>query len=242
MSQIRDTFDPSKNINRRIEKVISYAAADDQRLKAEVSEYVVTESIQASFETLLDRMNQAMEDGGNNDIGVWVSGFYGSGKSSFTKYLGFGLDPGREIEGHRFLDVFLQQFNSPQVKALFQSAINKFPAVVIHVDLGADQIAGATLKEISTVLYLKSLAYVGYSSADMKVALLEMELDGRGKYDEFKEAVKQKGHDWNEIQNNPLAGNAIAAQLAPELLPDLYPTEVAFQAQSMAHAKCLKQK
>ena len=82
---IRALFDPSKGPNRRIEKVIAYAAKQEEQLKAEISEYVVTDSIEEQFRKLLDRMQLAMESGSENEIGVWVSGFYGSGKSSFTK-------------------------------------------------------------------------------------------------------------------------------------------------------------
>ena len=100
---IRSLFDPSKDIYRTIEKVISYGASTDDRLKAEISEYVVTESIEEQFRKLLDRMQLAMDsagaNGGPSEIGVWVSGFYGSGKSSFTKYLGLAFDEQRTIDG-----------------------------------------------------------------------------------------------------------------------------------------------
>jgi hypothetical protein len=96
---IRSLFDPSKDIYRTIEKVITYGASQEGRLKAEISEYVVTESIEEQFRKLLDRMQLAMESGGENEIGVWVSGFYGSGKSSFTKYLGLAFDDQRTIDG-----------------------------------------------------------------------------------------------------------------------------------------------
>ena len=92
---IRSLFDPSKDIYRTIEKVITYGASQEGRLKAEISEYVVTESIEEQFRKLLDRMQLAMESGGENEVGVWVSGFYGSGKSSFTKYLGLAFDDHR---------------------------------------------------------------------------------------------------------------------------------------------------
>ena len=59
---IRDLFDPSKDIYRTIEKVITYGAAQEQRLKAEISEYVVTDSIDEQSEKLLEQ--DAGGDGG----------------------------------------------------------------------------------------------------------------------------------------------------------------------------------
>jgi hypothetical protein len=84
MTQIRTLFDPDKGIHRSIEKVISYQASRQERLKAEIREYIVTESIERQLERLLENMQAAMEAGGEHEVGVWVSGFYGSGKSSFT--------------------------------------------------------------------------------------------------------------------------------------------------------------
>ena len=72
--------------------MISYQASQEQRLKAEIREYIVTESIEQQLERLLEKMQAAMEAGGGHEVGVWVSGFYGSGKSSFTKYLGLAFD------------------------------------------------------------------------------------------------------------------------------------------------------
>ncbi len=103
---IRNLFDLSKGkgLDRRIEKVITYATAQDEFLKAEISEYVVTDGIEEQFRKLLDRMQLAMESGSENEIGVWVSGFYGSGKSSFTKYLGFAFDERKQIDGQQAID------------------------------------------------------------------------------------------------------------------------------------------
>lgn len=89
---IKSLFDSSKDIYRTIEKVITYGVSQEQRLKAEISEYIVTESIEEQMEKLLTKMQLAMEAGGENEVGVWVSGFYGSGKSSFTKYLGLAMN------------------------------------------------------------------------------------------------------------------------------------------------------
>lgn len=100
---IRSLFDPSKDISRTIEKVIAYGVSQENRLKAEISEYVVTEHIEKQFYDLLSKMQLAMESGGENEVGVWVSGFYGSGKSSFTKYLGLAFDDRSVIDGTPFL-------------------------------------------------------------------------------------------------------------------------------------------
>ncbi|MCP4371765.1 MAG: hypothetical protein GY797_27150, partial [Deltaproteobacteria bacterium] len=100
----------TRDIHRTIEKVITYDASQEHRLRAEISEYVVTDSIEEQFETLISRMQTAMEDGGENDVGVWVSGFYGSGKSSFTKYLGLAFDDQVQIDGTPFIQHLKDRF------------------------------------------------------------------------------------------------------------------------------------
>ena len=104
MEIIKNLFDSSKDIYRTIEKVINYNVHQENRLKAEISEYVVTENIEDKLEKLLLKMQEAMEAGGENEVGVWVSGFYGSGKSSFTKYLGMAFDDHIQIEGIPFMN------------------------------------------------------------------------------------------------------------------------------------------
>ena len=67
--KIRDLFDPAKNIYRTIEKVITYGASQETRLKAEISEYIATDSIEAQLENLLSKMQLALDSGGENDAG-----------------------------------------------------------------------------------------------------------------------------------------------------------------------------
>ena len=73
--EIKQLFDSNKDIYRTIEKVITYSASQEQRLKAEISEYVVTESIEEQFEKLLEKMQAAMEAGGENEVGRLGVGF-----------------------------------------------------------------------------------------------------------------------------------------------------------------------
>ena len=92
MKTIRDLFDPQKGLDRQINKVISFKENDEAKLKSEVSEYIVTDSINRQLEELLMKMDRAIDSGGGHEIGVWISGFYGSGKSSFAKYLSLAFD------------------------------------------------------------------------------------------------------------------------------------------------------
>jgi hypothetical protein len=131
MTQIRTLFDADKGINRSIEKVISYQASQQDRLKAEIREYIVTESIERQLERLLENMQAAMEAGGEHEVGVWVSGFYGSGKSSFTKYLGLALDQRVLVDGQPFLRRLQDRLSKPTTKALLSTVAARFPAAVV---------------------------------------------------------------------------------------------------------------
>ena len=230
--QIKKLFDSSRDIYRTIEKVITYSASQEVRLKAEITEYIVTDSIEEQFEELLSKMQTAMDIGGQNEVGVWVSGFYGSGKSSFTKYLGLALDESIQIDGVRFLKYLQDRMNKPQTKALLATVAGKFPAAVVLLDLASDMVAGATMEEVSTVLYYKVLQWAGYSR-NLKVAAFERHLQKDGRYDEFTERInKEAGLAWKDVQNDPLAIDSLIPQIAHEMYPALFKTSSSFNTEA----------
>ena len=149
MTIIKDIFEQSRDINRTIEKVITYGASQEHRLKSEISEYVVTESIEQQFNDLLLKMQTAMESGGENEVGVWVSGFYGSGKSSFTKYLGLAFDESITIDGVPFINHLKDRFHKQTTKSLLTTVAKRFPASVVLLDLASEMLAGATMADVS---------------------------------------------------------------------------------------------
>ena len=230
---IKTLFDPSRDINREIEKVITYGADQDSRLKAEILEYQVTASIEEQFRKLLDRMQRAMDAGGEHEVGVWVSGFYGSGKSSFTKYLGFALDPSKQIDGVPFLKHLQDRLHNADTRALLGTVAQRYPAAVIMLDLASEQLAGATMKEVSTVLYFKVLQWAGFSR-NLKVAALERRMQKEGRFDEFLEKVQAvlPGVAWADLQNDPLAVDALVAGIAHQMYPSFFPTETSFNTAS----------
>jgi hypothetical protein len=226
---IRALFDPSKDISRTIEKVISYGASQESRLKSEISEYVVTDSIEEQFLKLLDRMQLAMETGGENEIGVWVSGFYGSGKSSFTKYLGLAFDDQRTIDGTPFISFLQNRLNKAPTKALLTTVVRRFPAAVVMLDLASEMLAGATMEDVSTVLYFKVLQWAGYSR-NLKVAAFERMVEKDGRRDELEKRIAEAlpGAVWARVQNNPLAIDGLIPKIAHEMYSALFPEAKSF--------------
>lgn len=71
-----------KNIDEKIDGVVK--ASDDSKIADEVREYVLTNEIQTNLEQFLDTYNDPTADYTN---GVWISGFFGSGKSHLLKIL-----------------------------------------------------------------------------------------------------------------------------------------------------------
>jgi len=230
---IKQLFDPSKNINRSIEKVITYGVSQETRLKSEISEYVVTDSIDQQFENLLLKMEAAMDIGGENEVGVWVSGFYGSGKSSFTKYLGLAFDDRIKIDGVPFIQHLQDRLKRKGTKSLLSNVAKRFPAAVLMLDLASEQVAGATMEEVSTVLFYKVLQWAGYSR-NLKVAALERRLKKEGRYNEFLDAFKvsTSGEDWNNYRNDELVVDSLIPEIAHKLYPTLFKTPTSFTTES----------
>lgn len=228
MSTIRSLFSARRPIDRPIEKVIDYYATDESRLAAEVEEYEVTDNIERCFRKFLDIYGDGVRGGKVAEIGIWISGFYGSGKSSFTKYLGFALDPERKVAGRLFLDLLCERLKSADVQASLRTLAKQQPTTVILLDLGAEQLVENASAPVSTVLYWKVLQWAGYSK-EKKLAYLEFTLDAKGLTEKFRELYRKKfSEEWETIHNDPLIGVARAAQIVPQVLPTDFPTSDSF--------------
>ena len=228
MPLIRELFSTRRRIDRRIEKVIDYAALAEERLSAEVEEYEATDNVENCFRKFLENYQLGVESGQVAEIGLWVSGFYGSGKSSFTKYLGLALEPEFRVGGQPFLELLAERFRSTDLQALLRTVSKRAPTAVVFLDLGAEQLAENAAAPVSSVLYWKVLQWTGYSK-DKKLAQLELTLHKRGKLDEFRRLYREKwGEEWESIHNDPLVGNARAAQIVSQVLPAEFPTPESF--------------
>ena len=107
--QIKNMF--AKQIDRDIKGVIKVGQGDDANVQQELSEYVVTRELQKHFADFFANYKTGIV--GNTDkMGVWISGFFGSGKSHFLKILSYLLD-NREVDGKRAIDYFVEDKKSP---------------------------------------------------------------------------------------------------------------------------------
>lgn len=233
MTTIRELFSAERPIDRPIEKVIDYTAEEPERLDREIDEYWVTERLEDSFRRFIEVYEAGVRRGDVTEVGVWVSGFYGSGKSSFTKYLGLALDPERKIGEVTFLERLAARFRASDLKQLYRATATKFPATVVMLDLARDQLVESAAVPIAQVLYAKILQKVGYSKVP-KLADVEVRLDQDGRLDDFRAAYRErfpgKG-EWEEVHDDPLIGPARASQIVPGFLPDDFETPESFRRQ-----------
>ena len=92
------------DINRKINGVIKVNQDDQDVIEQEVREYVITRELKKHFMALFNYYCEMFDDP-NADIGVWISGFFGSGKSHFLKILSYLLE-NRSVDGKHAIDYF----------------------------------------------------------------------------------------------------------------------------------------
>lgn len=242
MPKIKEIFGSDKDIYRSIEKVVTFGNASEINLKNEISEYVVTEKLKDSFDKILDALYRGM-DGGSNEIGIWVSGFYGSGKSSFAKYLGYGLQKDFKVDGQLYLDRLSNRINSLPTSQLFKNVVNQYDPAVILLDCATEQIKGGTLPPILELLIAKVNQIAGYST-DSQLANLEQMLQKDGKLEAFVSRIKSEhDKDWDEIKvNDLLRAKAIASNLAAQLYPEIWQDSKSFKITRVDDMRTDKQK
>jgi hypothetical protein len=228
--KIRELFDQTRPIDRQITSVINYGGDSEDQLDYEIREYEVTPNLARHYERLMANLDQGFKGGGGHEVGVWVSGFYGSGKSSFTKYLGFALDPSRQIKGEPFLKRLQNQFPGLPLRQQLATLAKIFPATVIMLDLASVASAQAVNEGISRLLYDKVMDWAGYSK-DEKLRLLQFLLEKDGKLQEFEARFAQiaKGRTWDSLKNDLLLGPAFAGKIAAEFYPQVWSDAKSFQ-------------
>ena len=111
--QIKDMF--AKKIDREIQGVIIVGQGEETNVSQELEEYVVTKELQKHFADFFAAYKKGI-NGSTPKMGVWISGFFGSGKSHFLKILSYLLD-NKKVGDKHALDYFIddKKISDPKV-------------------------------------------------------------------------------------------------------------------------------
>jgi hypothetical protein len=224
----------TRDLTRKIEEIIQVDQADGQSVYAEITEYVATDSIREQYHDLLKAVADAPSDP-NESVGVWVSGFFGSGKSSFAKNLGYALE-NRTVIGHSFADLFKKQLLDPgkkdtRIGDLLDLINAKTPTEAILFEVAKEADTRKVTQRIAELMYTVLLRELGYAE-DFDIAELEIELEAEGKLPEFIATCKMLlNKDWETVRAGAQKLSRASAILH-ELDPKLYPS-----ADSWAHSQ-----
>src|SRR5713101_1270889 len=219
----------TRDLSRKIEEIIQVDQADEQSVYAEITEYVATDSIRSQYADLLRAIAEASADP-NEGVGVWVSGFFGSGKSSFAKNLGYALQ-NRKVLGHPFADLFKQQLEDKRVANLLDSITTRFPTEVILFEVAKERDTRKVTERIAELMYTVLLRELDYAE-DFDIAELEIELEAEGKLDEFIAICQQLYPQGWSITRKGAQKLSRASAVLHNLDPITYPS-----ADSWSHAQ-----
>ena len=183
-----------KDINRDINGVVKVFQDDERSLKQELDEYIITKELHRHFTTFLDNYSKAI-DHPTDMVGVWISGFFGSGKSHFLKILSYLLS-NKQIGGERAVDKFKDKFDDPIMYATLVRCANlPTESILFNIDVEGPINKGKTavLRVFAKMFY----NHLGYFGSDLKVAKLERYIDSLGKTQEFRRAFEAvDGRPW----------------------------------------------
>lgn len=217
--KIKEIFE--KRIDRNIEEVIKVTQDDINVVKQEISEYVVTESISNHFEDILKGFADAPTNP-TEGIAVWVSGFFGSGKSSFAKILGYIIE-GKNLGDTDARQLFIKQANSNKITDLLEYIKIKIPTKAIIFDVSQDVGVKNTSEKITGIMYKSLLRKLNYST-NFDLAKLEQDLEEEGKlYDFVEKYEKEFNKKWDKNKKRAYALNE-ASRILHLIEPKTFPS------------------
>lgn len=190
----------AKSINREIKPVVKPGQVDDATVKLELQEYVVTQELQKHFAAFFSNYRRGI--GADTDrIGVWISGFFGSGKSHFLKMLSY-LISDKEVAGKPALEYFIEddKITDPKVLADIRAAESVSTDVILFDIASKSRTSSAAARDVITMVFLRAFnEKLGYSYQYPRMADLERKLDSEGKLQNFRGRVEElEGSSWDD--------------------------------------------
>ncbi|MDK2829372.1 MAG: hypothetical protein PWP67_2192 [Clostridium butyricum] len=191
-----------KPIDRDIKGVIKVGQADDENIKQELEEYVVTGELNRHIEKFFESYKEGIISHTDKN-GVWISGFFGSGKSHFLKILSYLLE-NRVIEGKNAIEYFndkgLDNFTLANMKAAEDVSTD---VILFNIDSKSDSDSKSNKDAIVNVFNKVFNEMQGFCGSMPWVADLERQMVKDGVYDEFKKEFEEiSGTSWIEARED----------------------------------------
>ena len=196
--QIREMF--VKQIDRDIKGVIKVGQKDEENVYQELEEYVVTRELLKHFNTFFERYQTGIT-GRTDKMGVWISGFFGSGKSHFLKILSYLLK-NSTVEGKRAIEYFTDgnKINDPMLIAKMKnSGTISSDVMLFNVDSKGSSKVGSGKTAIVEVFMKVFNEMQGYCGSIPYLAEFERQLDDEGRFEVFKAKFEEiAGAPWEK--------------------------------------------
>lgn len=203
-----------KDIHRNIETVIK--ADDRTNISDEVAEYVITHEIGNKIRDFFSAYN---DYAGAN--GVWISGFFGSGKSHLLKILSYVLE-NKEFDGYYSGELFAEKIENDHILKADVMSATKIPSesILFNIDQQAQITSKANQDAILKVFYKVFYDHLGFYGFQPHVAEFEMWLKRNGQLEEFTSRFNgQSKVPWDKARIDYFDPNVIDA--ISEILADL---------------------
>lgn len=194
---LKDIFE--KPVDRAINGVIK--ADDEASLRIELDEYVITGEIGQRLEQFLEAYNNY-----DTSNGVWISGFFGSGKSHLLKMLALLLE-NREVDGKTAHEIFAEKLKGePMLAGALNKAVSiPSKSILFNIDQKADVISKTDVDALLSVFQKVFDEACGFYGKQPHIAQFERDLQGRGQFEAFKEAFRSAaGKDWERGREQAL--------------------------------------
>lgn len=199
---IQDIF--SKELDRPINGVVKADQSDDATVYQELDEYVVTNELEKHFRSFFESYSTDLTDPSiANRVGVWISGFFGSGKSHFLKTLSYLLANirARDAQGNArnavsFFDA--NKLRDAMIRADIDKAVaNSADVILFNIDSKASSNdAGNPILNVFLRVFNE---HQGFSGDHPHIAHMERHLTQRGVYERFVEVFNEStGLVWAE--------------------------------------------
>ena len=196
--QIKEMFE--KQIDRDIKGVIKVGQSDEENVYQELDEYVVTKELLKHFRDFFDNYEKGINN--NTDkMGVWISGFFGSGKSHFLKILSHLLK-NSVVEGKRAIEYFTdgKKIDDPMLIAkMTNSGTISSDVMLFNIDSKGSAKVGSGKEAIVEVFMKVFNEMQGYCGSIPYLAEFERQLDNEGRFEEFKNKFEEiAGTPWEK--------------------------------------------